>query len=332
MTGVVLMSEVRKHYFLDEYCIIAPERGLRPSDFERRRGERGDGGSAIRVGEEECVFCLGNEARTPPGTAVYTSDGVVRDESSGVVRDWLVRCFPNRYPVLSPDGCSIDDPLGCGFGFHEVIVETPLHDREPSSFSDAEITRLVGVYKDRYEFYMGVAGVEFVSLFKNHGSSAGASILHSHSQLVALPFVPPRFSLEVDGEGCRFCDIITFESGSERLILMRDGWAVFAPYFSRYPFEVWIAPVKHLSDLSGLNDVSPFALVLRDLLSSMRALFGEFSYNYVFFQCNSKEYHLHVKVFPRFSVSAGFEENTGIYINSVAPEDAAAELRGVIRP
>ena len=321
------MSEIRKHYFLEEYCIIAPQRGFRPSDFSKFRKTDvsiGDYGS-----DRGCVFCLGSEDKTPPATAVYTDEGVESDESCGVVRDWLVRCFPNRYPVLSPDRFS-GDPMARGFGFHEVIVETPIHNHEPSSFSDAEITRLVGAYKDRYEFYMGVSGVEFVSLFKNHGSSAGASIAHSHSQLVALPLIPPRFSLEVDGKECRFCNIIKCEAGSERLILMRDGWVAFAPYFSRYPFEVWIAPIKHFSDLTGLNHVFSFASILRDILSSMRELFGGFSYNYVFFQCDVESYHLHVKVFPRLSVSAGFEENTGICINSVAPEDAAAELRSII--
>ena len=322
----VSMSEIRKHYFLNEYCIIAQHRGFRPSDFGKTSQVGGDG-----RGDAGCVFCSGHEDQTPPATAAYTLEGVMSDESCGVVRNWLVRCFPNRYPILSPDGSS-GDRLARGFGFHEVIVETPMHGHEPSCFSDAEIKRLVGAYKDRYEFYMRVDAVEFVSLFKNYGSSAGASIAHSHSQLVALPIVPRVILQEDCGEECCFCDIIKCESESDRIILMRGGWVVFAPYFSRYPFEVWIAPLKHFSDLTGLDDVSSFALVLRDLLSSMRALFGEFSYNYVFFQCASKGYHFHVKVFPRLSVSAGFEEDTGICINSIAPEDAATELRGIIKP
>ena len=106
-----------------------------------------------------------------------------------------------------------------------------------------------------------------------------------------FPLYYPVFLLEVAGKACRFCEIIRCESGSERLILMRDVWMVFVPYFSRYLFEVWIAPVKHFSDLTGLDDVSSFALVLRDILSSIRAFFGEFSYNYVFFYCVSKWYH-----------------------------------------
>lgn len=307
------MSEIRKHYFLEEYCIIAPRRGRRPSDFKGRMHveERG-----------ECVFCPGNEDKTPPATAVYTkSGGVLEGEAQG----WQVRCIPNLYPALSPVGCG--DPLERGFGYHEVIIETSRHRYEPSEFSDEDILRMLRVYRDRYTYYMGRGGVEFVSLFKNHGRSAGASIMHSHSQLIALPLTPPAVEREIGVGECGFCGVVGEERDSSRVVLTCGDWVAFAPYFSRHPFEVWIVPERHVSNLGKLGDVGSLALALRDVLAGMRCLFGDFDYNYVFFQHSHGGYHFHVKVFPRLSIPAGFEENTGMYINTVAPEDAAGRLR-----
>ena len=310
------MSEIRKHYFLDEYCIIAPNRSFRPSDFKK---------TDEASNNKECIFCQGNEEKTPPATAVYTLEGVTSDEE-GVVRDWKVRCIPNMYPALSLKKSS-SDRYREGFGFHEVIIETPRHDYEPSMFLDEEIIRLIRIYADRYAFYINKDGIEFVSLFKNYGSSAGASIAHSHSQLIALPLIPPIIKKEMNTENCPFCNIIQRESVSKRLILMQNDWVAFAPYFSRYPFEVWIVPKEHFSDLSRLSDVYGLAFMLRNVLSRMHALFGSVAYNYVFFQCTDNRYHFHLKVFPKLSVTGGFEENTNIYINPVSPEDAAALLR-----
>ncbi len=310
------MSEIRKHYFLDEYCIIAPNRSFRPSDFKK---------TDEASNNKECIFCPGSEEKTPPATAVYTSKGVTSDKR-GVVHNWKVRCIPNMYPVLSLKKSS-SDRFAEGFGFHEVIIETPGHDYEPSMFLDEEIIRLIRVYADRYTFYINKDGIEFVSLFKNYGSSAGASIAHSHSQLIALPLIPPIIKKEMVTEYCPFCSIIQRESVSKRLILMQNDWIAFAPYFSRYPFEVWIAPKEHFPDLSKLSDVSGLAFMLRNVLSRMRALFGSVAYNYMFFQCTDDRYHFHLKVFPKLSVTGGFEENTSIYVNPVSPEDAAAWLR-----
>jgi UDPglucose--hexose-1-phosphate uridylyltransferase len=302
------VTEIRRHYHLDEYCIIAPKRGIRPSDFREEK----------EIESSECVFCPGNEERTPPATAVYTNEGVRSDEE-GLVRGWQVRCVPNLYPALSPEDKG-------GFGFHEVIIETPTHGKEPSIFSDEEMLRLLQVYRDRYRYYMAQGGVKFVSLFKNHGRTAGASIAHSHTQLIALPLVPPQVSRETDDE-CWLCEALRFETASQRLVMSGDGWVAFAPYFSKHPFEVWIVPIQHLSNLREIVNVEGLSLMLRGVLAGMRALFGRVDYNYIFYQHADERYHFHVKLFPRLSIAAGFEEHTGIYINTVAPEAAASILR-----
>ena len=146
------MSEIRKHYFLPEYCIIAEERAKRPSDFA------GAAEASEKNTAESCVFCGGNEEKTPPATAVYKNGEVFADTGENRVRNWDFRCFPNLYPAVSP----APPPPGFhgkgletfpGFGFHEIIVESPVHGKKLKDFSDTEISGLMRVYKDRVCHY-----------------------------------------------------------------------------------------------------------------------------------------------------------------------------------
>ncbi|MGB9929161.1 MAG: hypothetical protein ACPK85_12290, partial [Methanosarcina sp.] len=195
------MSEIRKHYFLPEYCIIAEERAKRPSDFK----------SSARTPEEgetsECIFCAGSEEKTPPATAVYKEGKIYSDTPEKRILNWDFRCFPNLYPALSP--AQNPDHLepqkinsqkivlqtkkepkfkskfepkfeyklqhSPGYGFHEVIVESPVHGKSPADFSDYELKELMQVYKDRSCYYIAHDKIQYISLFKNSGKEAGAS-------------------------------------------------------------------------------------------------------------------------------------------------------------
>ena len=190
------MSEIRKHYFLFEYCIIAEERTKRPSDFADTSGY------LVKTSPVSCSFCEGSEESTPLATAVYKNGKIFADTSEKRIRNWDFRCFPNLYPALY----SIPPPLTHqeiglqaepGYGFHEVIVETPLHGRKIEDFSDFELSGLMNVYRDRTCNYMIREKIHYVSLFKNIGKAAGASINHSHSQLIAVPFCPPLLEREI---------------------------------------------------------------------------------------------------------------------------------------
>jgi UDPglucose--hexose-1-phosphate uridylyltransferase len=328
------MSKIRKHYFLDEYCIIATERGRRPSDFI----------SEPEIsGIKDCTFCGGNEDKTPPATAVYKAGQVLEDDDRERIKDWQIRCIPNLYPALSPDEARITassvrphegwEVLN-GYGFHEVIVETPQHGRTLPDFTDDEITLLMHAYQDRVLHYSSQQGIEYVSLFKNSGHSAGASLEHTHSQLIALPVKTPILQQEQDIiahlEGCPYCNIVKTECKSSRLVARNRDWGAFTPFCSRFPFEVWIMPFLHISNLGACSWdlLESLGIILREALRRYSQLLGDLPFNYMFFQ-DQGTYHLNLRIQPVLTTIAGFEKNTGIFINTIAPEQAAADLRDV---
>jgi UDPglucose--hexose-1-phosphate uridylyltransferase len=336
------MSEIRKHYFLPEYCIIAEERAKRPSDFA------GAAEASEKKHSENCVFCGGNEEKTPPATAVYRDEVIFADTEEKRIRNWDFRCFPNLYPALSPTSSPTSSPASSllefhqkgfevfqGFGYHEVIVESPIHGKRLEDFSDDEISGLMKVYRDRACHYAAQEKVRYVSLFKNSGKAAGASQNHPHSQLIALPVCPQVLERELkairEGKKCPYCTLLEKEKASTRLIHENSRFVAFAPYYSTGPFEVWILPKEHLSFLGDFSPELLFALgeILRTVLKSYAKVLGSLPYNHMFYQLfETPEYHLNLRLMPRLSVAAGFELNTGIYINTVSPEKAASYLKG----
>ncbi|TFH40323.1 MAG: DUF4921 family protein [ANME-2 cluster archaeon] len=321
------MSEIRKHYFLDEYCIIAGERGKRPSDFvlkpEKAKGM-------------ECPFCGGNESLTPKATAVYRDGQVLKDTDYERVTGWQVRCIPNLYPAVSPEPIPVIMENGWqvqeGYGFHEVIVETPEHSKILSMSTNKEMALLMQVYKERMLFYQSQKGIEYVSLFKNSGEAGGASLEHTHTQLIALPVIPPILKREQEVlhnlHYCPYCEIVKSESTSSRLITKNEYWAAFAPFYSQSPFEVWILPFEHLSHIGECSDTMLEFLgsILKEIMVRYSEVLNDPPFNYMFFQ-DSGKYHLNLRIKPVLSIIAGFEKNTDIYINTVTPEKAASFLR-----
>jgi UDPglucose--hexose-1-phosphate uridylyltransferase len=319
---------MRRHYFLDDYCIIAAERGKRPSDFHVARG-------AERSDPKTCPFCPGNEDRTPPAVAAYTDDGVFADGDERV-RGWWARSFLNLYPAMAENPKPPTKEWVADFarGRHEVIVESPDHEGDPSRFSRLDLERLVTVYRDRYLHYISLGGVEYVSIFKNWGRVAGASLSHTHSQLVALPLVPPVLKREMDAIAsaprCPYCSLAEREAASDRLIFENDRFVLIAPFFSMVPYETWILPKKHVSDLDlDPADLRGLAEVLGEALRRLDRHLSGPPYNYSISQLSDRRYHLNIKIQPAISTTAGFEKNTGIFINTVPPEDAASQLREV---
>ena len=188
--------------------------------------------------------------------------------------------------------------------------------------------------------------VEYVSIFRNYGQDAGASLFHAHSQIIATPMVPATIQEELkaskafyDKHGkCVFCDIIEREAKGPRLVFENKGFMVLAPYASINPMEFWIIPKKHASNILNLtpNEISAFAKVLKASLRALKELVNDPPYNYGFHLALHKEaqdsYHWHLEVYPKLSIWAGFEKSTGIYINTVTPETAASELKKAINP
>jgi UDPglucose--hexose-1-phosphate uridylyltransferase len=340
-------NELRKDFLLDRWVVIATERARRPTDFAKKRAEQ--------TQTSTCPMCPGNEHMTPPAVLLYlrSNDQIVKDKDTTSLRhkNWLIRTVPNLYPAFAPPKEKADeaqifekDYFGHAVGHHEVLVESPLHDAHPA---DAELPQLVHVvngYVDRLEELSRESYVRYVSIFRNHGHEAGASLSHAHSQIIAMPFVPSIVNQEilknksrwVEHGKCAFCDLIERESDSQRLIWVDENFIVLAPYASVNPMEFWIIPKKHAPNPLNLTNSEKvaFAKNLKTTLKALKDLVNDPPYNYGIHLSVGKEmeeqYHWHLEVYPRLAIWAGFEKSTGVYINTIPPEIAAAELKKAI--
>jgi UDPglucose--hexose-1-phosphate uridylyltransferase len=340
-------NELRKDYLLDRWVVIATERGRRPTDFAKQKKEPAQA--------SVCPLCPGNEHMTPPAVLVYLkSNGEIRkdkDENSFRHKNWLVRCIPNLFPAFAPPQEQIDqtqviksDNFGLAVGHHEVLVESPRHDEDPADAELPQLVHVINAYIDRVCELSAKPYVRYVSIFRNHGLEAGASLSHAHSQIIATPFVPKIVDKEIAASKsfwnqhgkCIFCDIIEQESKSPRLVFDHPRFVVLAPYASVHPLEFWILPKKHEANLLNLTrtETKAFAETLKASLKALKDLVNDPPYNYGFHLSTNKEaencYHWHLEVYPSLSIWAGFEKSTGTYINTVTPETAAAELRKTI--
>jgi UDPglucose--hexose-1-phosphate uridylyltransferase len=330
------MSEFRKDPVLGRWVIVAAERAKRPSDF--------------RVGPEGppvtfCPFCEGNESKTPPEITARRAPDSGRDEPG-----WRVRVVPNKFPALAVEGDLEKRGLGMydtmqGIGAHEVIIEGPEHVVSLSEMSDDLVTEILAVYRERLADLRRDERLSYGMLFKNVGKTAGASLEHSHSQLIVTPVVPKRVQEEIDGAlrwfehrgRCVYCDMIAEErSDRSRMVVDAGDFVAFCPFASRFPFETWIVPADHRSHFETTDDGAMGLLgsTLRTVLRKLEAALEQPPYNYVVhsgpLSADSLEhYHWHIEIIPRLTRVAGFEWGTGFYINPVSPERAAAFLREI---
>jgi UDPglucose--hexose-1-phosphate uridylyltransferase len=337
-------NEMRKDYLLDRWVVIATERKKRPTDFAKPRET---------TKPATCPFEPGNEDKTPAAELVYLrsrNGGIkkVRDTGSFRHKNWLIRCFPNLFPAFMPpdDGAKRvrvkENPfLFDAVGAHEVIVESPRHDEHPGVARLEQLAFVVDAYLDRLKALSALPYVRYVSIFRNHGVDAGASLSHAHSQVIATPFVPLTLREELkaskrfwqSNHKCAFCDILKREKKSPRFIWENDGFSVFAPWASVNPLEFWVLPRAHQASFLEMKrkQREDLAKTLRVCLGGLNSLLNDPSYNYGFHIAPSAEadefYHWHIEVYPKLAIWAGFEKSTGIYINTVPPEDAAASLR-----
>jgi len=340
-------NELRKDYLLDRWVVIATERGRRPTDFAKQQREK------AKIGI--CPMCPGNEHMTPPATLVYLKSGKnirkVKDKNDFRHKNWLIRCIPNLYPAFAPPKEKISrkqimkrSDLAAAVGHHEVLDESPNHDEHPANAKISQLVHVINAYVDRLREFSAKPYVQYVSIFRNHGIEAGASLSHAHSQIIATPFIPKTVEDELDAskkfwkqnKKCVFCDILKKERKGPRLILENSKFVVFAPYASVYPLEFWILPKKHEATLLGMqkSEVETFAETLKTCLGRLKQLVNDPPYNYGFHLAINKDarryYHWHLEVYPKLSTWAGFEKSTGMYINTVTPETAAKSLRKTI--
>lgn len=337
------MSELRWDPLKQHWVIIATERGRRPRDFHTEEET---------VSMTSCPFCYGNEDKTPVEIFAIRPSGMPN------AANWRVRVIPNKYPALRVEGEVKSRGYGLydvmsGIGAHEVIIETPDHDRSLADLSHAEITDVLTTYRARYLDLRKDFRLRYMVIFKNHGQRAGASLQHSHSQLIAVPLIPPVASTELGvakdyfkaKERCIFCDLIDFELNvGERVVKEFANFVTLTPYASSSPFELRLYPKRHNHDFALMNDaqLSELAVALKDMLLRVKNVLRDAAYNFIlhtappmhhrpgkpgYWSSLEHDYHWHIELVPRLTQFAGFEWGTGFFINPTSPEDAAGFLR-----
>lgn len=303
-------SETRKDYFKKEYVIIAPNRSKRPHKATKDDGVEGT-----------CHFCPSN-----------FKDEVITYQDLNYNGDWEVLSVVNKYAALTTDNEK-------AYGQTEVIIETRKHDVNINNFSVNHIIRIFNAYIDRFNALKNLDKIKYVIVFKNEGGRAGASISHSHSQIIAMPFLPPKTEKEsrdysryrLEHMTCPYCDIIAKETDKPRVIWEDENIFVLSPYASNTPYGVWLLPKRHVRFLSDLkrSEKESIAIALKLVLGKLDELGMSYNY-YVENAVNQEDYHMHIKITPRPNTWGGLEMGTGIIVNTVAPEYAAKVYRGEI--
>ncbi len=328
------MPELRRDPVIGRWVIISSERGKRPSDFAREpEPETG----------KLCPFCPGHEDKTPPEILAYCDPGRERNKSG-----WWVRVVPNKFPALQIEGSinrqgdGMYDKMN-GIGAHEVLIESPDHKKEIPDLEDKQVEDIFWSFRDRITDLRKDTRFEYILVFKNRGSAAGASLSHPHSQLIATPMVPVRVRQEVAGsklfydykERCVFCDMIAQEMQENiRVVAENDHFIAIEPYAPRFPFETWVLPKVHDSHFEDIQKAenSSLAKIMKKVLHKIKVVLEDPPYNYIIHNSPLKDsplpyYHWHIEIMPKLSKVAGFEVGTGFYINPTPPEEAAQFLK-----
>ncbi len=333
------MSELRFDPLKRRWVIVAAERALKPADLVQAKAP---------VPTRNCPLCPGNEQ--------YTGHEILRIPAPG--GGWRVRVVPNKFPVLRVEGRLERSGRGLydvvsGIGAHEVIVETPDHERAMADLTVEELRDVLLAFRARLADLRRDQRLRYLMLFKNHGVEAGARLDHAHSQLIAIPEIPVQIAVELRSaqdyfrrkERCLLCDVLRQEaSEGERVVLETARFVAYAPFASAFPFQVTVAPRAHAHDFSALGDedLLQLASTLRDVLGRLKAVLEDPPYNLALhtappahprpgrpglWDSLALDWHWRLEIAPRLTRIAGFEWSTGFHVNPVTPEEAARYLR-----
>ncbi len=297
-------AEIRRDYIYDEYAIIAPKRHNRPFDFRGNDHPLIETASSPHLDDQELIDSL----QSPLG-------------------GWPVRVVANKFPAIS-----LTTPKS--YGSQELVVDTPLSNTPPGRLSPESMQDVLRVYQQRLHALSGLEHIKYVQVFKNDGHHAGASLAHAHTQIFALPIIPPRFAARakvVDDYVTRkksnpYQDIIAYETKQQQRIIADNASVLaFAPYASGWPLEAWLIPKRHMQSFSEATP-KEIAEIAKSLLILLRKLNSSaINYNFFIEEGVSKNQSWVLRVYGRDVVSplGGLEVATGIMINTIPPESAA---------
>lgn len=332
------MSELRQNLITRDWVIVATERAKRPDEFTQQN----KGVTHTPAYRPRCPFCLGNEDASE--VELYRQG----DEHS-----WKVRSVLNKFPALSNVGELDIKVEGIyrsmnGFGIHEVLIEHPRHNVTTALLEINDVADILRAYRQRYAEIRKDPRIKTITIFKNHGERAGTSLEHPHSQIAATPLVPSQIRNRIaeamrfidDTGECLFCRTLKDELADySRVIVESEHFVAFIPYAALSPFHTWIFGRRHTSSFDDITDaeIVDLAYNLKTVLAKLYYGLNNPDYNYTIRSIPTDEqftdyFHWYIAIVPRLSHIAGFELGSGIYINTVTPEDSAAFLRRVQIP
>lgn len=335
------MPELRKDPIVGRWVIISTERSQRPTDLKKEEEPPKPADAKPKF----CPFDYGNEHVTPPEVLAYRAGGGGPNTAG-----WTLRVVPNKFPALMIEGNlnrrgdGVYDMMN-GVGAHEVIIETPDHNVGMANLSETQFQDVLWSYRDRTMDLKKDKRFRYILIFKNHGFRAGASLEHSHSQLIALPIIPKAVLEELAGskeyydykERCLYCDMVAQEiEDQKRVVLENEDFISICPFAPRYPFEMWILPKRHDAHFEDAtkHEIQNLASVFQKTLKKLDKALGNPPYNFMLHSSpvvmpDLTYYHWHIELTPRITRLAGFERGSGFYINPTAPEVSAQFLRDI---
>ncbi|MFO0851908.1 MAG: DUF4921 family protein [Gemmataceae bacterium] len=339
LSDLVEQSEFRQDVVSGRWVILAPERARRPLGLSHVKPP-----ARVNVERLICPFCPGQEHDTPGTVYSVPADG----------RPWEVRVVPNKFPAvrpIAPDTHGLTQRLNAhllpGFGVHEVVIEGAAHETDPVALTDATYQQVLVAYRERIKGLAADRRLDYAAVFKNVGAEAGASMAHLHSQIVATPFVPTDVQVELAGADryfrlyhhCVFCrQVERARDGTARLVAASPNFVVVCPPAPRFAYEMWVIPAAHASHYETISDADALELaqLLKRVLAGLDAAVAMPAYNYFLHTAPLRtdplpHFHWHLEIVPRTARAAGYEWGTGVFINTVMPERAAAELRAAMQ-
>lgn len=348
--------------FLGRSVVLTPHRASRPHDFTPAPPVK-------KQDPSTCYFCPGNEHLTPPEIDRAEADAIPAGASGAALKragdpaagpapgspprrastpaagpahgaapkratpaagrgPWQMRVFPNKFPAFSKTSPA-------AYGVHEILVETPHHEQTLSQLSDGQLAQYLGMVARRLRAHARDRKIKCTVVFKNEWAEAGASLEHTHTQLVGMPAVPDalRQQVKLCKTACPFC-LLGIDDKYPK-ILSSGPFLLLAPYAPRFNHETWIVPKSHSASLTDLDEQGLFDLahVLGAALRAQDVMLGYPPYNLLFHLAphGQKNFHFHIEICPRMAKWAGFEFGAGVVMSSVKPEWTAEEYKAQMK-
>ena len=329
------IPELRQDLVSDDWILLAPGRARRPELAVSKKQK------SEKISKIDCPFDNPQKFGNQPPVLVYQN-------KTG--SDWFLQVISNKYPAVEPGNCSPARKTGLyklreGRGDHEVIILRD-HNKHISEYEKEDLKLLFLAYQERYKSLGNKKCIESISIFHNYGKEAGASVPHPHSQILALPIVPPDVSRSVRGSRdffhrhhkCVHCLMIEYElKNKKRIVFENKNAVILAPYTSHSNFELRIFPKKHSAFFERVNgngeELLDMAQALHVALAKIYKNLQNPSFNFFLHTAPAIKnldyghYHWHLEILPKTSIFGGFDIGTGIDIITIPPETAAKILR-----